>query len=135
MLKDPVKNKSEEFKKLSQLEISMLSVYGLNRYLKNHSQYKNSKPNKQSIDRNLIGLHVLQEWIKELLDTNEYTLDGIAFELREPVDVIIDLVTGINQNPSMNIAIKLFELHSNVKRAFYFDLKKRFFYSLRNSKL
>ena len=60
--------------------------------------------------------------IKDIVSTEEYTLEGIANTLRMPIDVIYDLAAGINTDPSSVLWRKIIKLHSSVKRELYLEL-------------
>ena len=63
--------------------------------------------------------------INDILQTEEYSLFGIATQIREPHEVLLDIVSGINQHPTFELSIKIFELHVMVKREIYESLMKK----------
>ncbi len=64
----------------------------------------------------------LQLIIKDILVSGDYTLEGIANILRVPLDVIVEIASGINENPSLNLALKILNLHQSVRKNFYSQL-------------
>jgi hypothetical protein len=63
--------------------------------------------------------------VSDIVSTNEYTLEGIAHYTRMPLDVIVEIVTGVNDNPSLILASKIISLHAHVRRNLYDDLIKK----------
>lgn len=60
--------------------------------------------------------------IQDILLTEEYSLAGIAIHTHIPLDVIRDLVSGINKAPSSFVWRKLVELHSTIRHELYREL-------------
>lgn len=83
----------------------------------------------KSSDFNLIKLDKMDEeeiisnlmrcLILDILATEEYTLEGIATYTRVPLEIIIDIVSGLNNNPSLSISLKIIHLHCIVRRSIY----------------
>jgi hypothetical protein len=57
--------------------------------------------------------------IKDILESEEYTLTGIAYYIGIPEEVLYDLLAGIYKNPSPILWRKIIELHSTVRRELY----------------
>lgn len=74
---------------------------------------------------NMYSTKIIQEVVKDILSTGEYTLAGIANHTRIPIEVLSDLVGGINTNPTFELSRKLFELHIMVRRALYDEIMKK----------
>ena len=73
----------------------------------------------------MVEANFLHHIIKDILSTGEYSLEGIAYYIRIPKDVLYDLVTGFNINPSLMLYRKIIELHSTVRRDLYHTLIKK----------
>jgi hypothetical protein len=69
-----------------------------------------------------MDIRFLQLIIKDILISGEYTLEGIANVLHIPLDVIVEIASGINENPSLNIALKILNLHQAVRKDFYVNI-------------
>lgn len=65
------------------------------------------------------GEDVKQEVIRDILSTEEYSLSGIASHTHIPEEVLSDIVSGMNPNPTFELSRKLFELHMTVRRDLY----------------
>lgn len=63
--------------------------------------------------------------IHDILSTQEYTLSGIAFYTNAPEDVIHDLASGRNPNPTFLLSRKIIELHRTVRQNLYQEIAKK----------
>jgi len=63
--------------------------------------------------------------IQDILETEEYTLQGISFYTDIPVDVINELASGINIYPSFILFRKILELHKSVRRDIYDAIRQK----------
>lgn len=73
----------------------------------------------------IMEVNFLRNLVNDILSTNEYTLEGIANVIRMPLDVVLEIVAGINTNPSLMLAARIMKLHSDVRRDFYEALIKK----------
>ena len=63
--------------------------------------------------------------IQDILFTGEYTLEGIAHYTQMHEDVIQEIFSGLNQNPSAILLRKIIELHRKVRYDLYCSLAKK----------
>lgn len=63
--------------------------------------------------------------INDILLTEEYSLEGIAYYTQTPEDVICDVVTGCNTAPSLPLSLKIIELHRFVRPDLYREIIKK----------
>lgn len=70
---------------------------------------------------------LLQYIIKDILKSEMYTLDGIAYYTQTPREVIDDLFSGITQSPSHAVFRKIIELHLSVRKSWYQTILENFF--------
>lgn len=63
--------------------------------------------------------------IQDILQTNNYTKEGIAYYTDTHTDVIDEILTGINKNPSANFLRKIIELHRSVRSDLYSLIAKK----------
>lgn len=84
------------------------------KFLKNHYQ-----------EDEMIDAGVIRFLINDIIATEEYSLEGVANYLRVPLDVVVDLVTGININPSLALSTKIIELHTTVRKTVYGEIIKK----------
>jgi hypothetical protein len=75
----------------------------------------------------MMDVNFLQLIVKDILVSGDYTLEGIANVLRIPLDVIVEIASGINENPSLNLALKILYLHQSVRKNFYTQLIDKIF--------
>src|SRR3990167_10918666 len=67
----------------------------------------------------MCSIKFMQEMIKDILSTEEYSLAGIATHTHIPEDVLSDVAAGVNTHPTFELSRKLFELHMGVRRDLY----------------
>lgn len=63
--------------------------------------------------------------INDLITSEEYTLPGIAYYTNTPEEVIYDLASGANNNPSLRLSRKIVELHQSTRPELYTHLIKK----------
>lgn len=77
--------------------------------------------NKNQINKNLIeecyvmDSKVIQFLIQSIVETGEYTLEGIAYYTRIPYDVVYDAACGMSNQFSITPWAKIVELYMQVK--------------------
>jgi hypothetical protein len=84
-----------------------------------YKDYKRLIPFNQDQERNMFYMNFTQEMIKDILSTEEYSLTGIATHTHIPEEVLSDVASGMNTNPTFELSRKLFELHMVVRRDLY----------------
>lgn len=67
----------------------------------------------------------IRNLVNDLLSSNEYSIDGLATYTGYPEDVIFDIAAGMNNNPTLVLAIKIIELHILYRQDLYIDIAKR----------
>lgn len=63
--------------------------------------------------------------IQDILSTYQYNLQGIAHYTDTHEDIIQEVYTGQNQNPSSTLLRKIIELHRTVRHDLYFQITKK----------
>jgi hypothetical protein len=63
--------------------------------------------------------------LNDILTTQEYTLEGIAYYTNIPQDVVQELASGLNTKPIINYLRKVIELHRLVRGDLYQAIKKK----------
>lgn len=63
--------------------------------------------------------------INDIIITQEYSLAGIAYHTHTTEDVIYDLASGINTNPSLPLSRKIIKLHRLTRPDLYRDIFKK----------
>ena len=63
--------------------------------------------------------------IKDILSTQEYTLQGIAHYTATHEDVVHEVMIGKNTNPSASLLRRMIELHRLVRRDLYQNIAKK----------
>lgn len=70
--------------------------------------------------------NVIQFVLREIVETEEYTLEGIAHSTRVPLDIIYDAACGINKQLSISAWSKIMDLYLQVRPDVKEVLIKRF---------
>lgn len=98
---------------------------GLNENFRSH--YKNyfrlMKFNREMEDA-MLETNFMQNIIKDVVSTGEYTLEGIALYTNIPEEVIREIAEGINENPSFQLSRRIIELHRTVRLDLYKEIVK-----------
>lgn len=63
--------------------------------------------------------------INDILSTEEYDLPGVALYTDAPEDVIYELASGCNTNPTFLLSRKIIELHSTVRPQLYHEIANK----------
>src|SRR5579872_7083828 len=79
------------------------------------SYFKLLKPNIER-EQAMIDAHFLRFIISDILSTETYTLIGIAFYAQVSEEIIYELVSGQNTDPSLSLARRIIELHRAVRK-------------------
>ncbi len=74
---------------------------------------------------NMSNIKFMQEMIKDILSTKEYTLAGIATHTLIPEEVLSDVAAGMNTDPTFEASRKIFELHISVRRNLYDEIMRK----------
>ena len=76
---------------------------------------------KEMIDDNFIKLI-----LNDLLLSETYSLKGVAYHIQEPEEVIYEIASGYNTNPSFKLTRKLIELHRELRPELYREVVENF---------
>ncbi len=71
--------------------------------------------NNNSMECYAVDSQIIQFLIQEIIETGEYTLEGIAFHTRIPFDVVYDAACGIGNQFSITPWAKIVDLYIQVK--------------------
>lgn len=63
--------------------------------------------------------------INDIISTDEYTLPGIAYYADTPEEVMYEVASGQNLNPSLTLARRVMDLHRSVRPELYKNLLKK----------
>lgn len=63
--------------------------------------------------------------VQDILSTQEYNLEGIAHYTDTHEDVVQEVYTGQNQNPSATFLRKIIDLHRTVRHDLYLEITKK----------
>lgn len=113
--------------RLSRLENLLIEAelfLRISNFLKNYFREQNKdyflllKLNQKK-ENTMLDANFIRYLIQDILLTEEYTLQGIAYYTRIPLDIVIDLSTGCNMSPSLVCSRRILELHRGVRPGLY----------------
>jgi hypothetical protein len=76
-------------------------------------------------ENNMLEANFLRYVINDILLTEEYSLEGIAYYTQTSEDVICDVITGRNTEPSFPLSRKIINLHRSVRPHIYKEIMKK----------
>ncbi|MCC2667279.1 MAG: hypothetical protein K0S63_1195 [Gammaproteobacteria bacterium] len=79
----------------------------------------------QHVENSMIEAEFIRCLINDILVTKEYSLLGIASYTNTPEDVVHEVATGNNKNPSLIFSRKVIELHRTVRPEIYQAIMKK----------
>lgn len=79
----------------------------------------------QPMERYVMDSRIIQYVISEIIQSDEYTLEGIANYTRVPLDVIIDAACGNIAYPSATVLMGIIGLYIQVKPDLFRELTKK----------
>lgn len=113
-------------KKLSSTEIRILEISLFIKVCKAleeifHEELKDTLLTRQIVEKgsHMYEARFLTKIVNDILNTDLYTIAGIAYETNVPEDVICDIILEQNRNPSLEVSRKIIELHRKVDPALY----------------
>ncbi len=120
LLRRPLKlSRTEKF--LLEIKFFLALSHKLNKIFKTkYDAYQQLiKSNKENT---MEEVKIIQEVIRDIILSEEYSLSGIARYAHVPEEIVYDLAIGLNTNPTFKVAKKLFELHVSVRRELYKEI-------------
>lgn len=89
---------------------------------KNYFSLINISMNKENT---MLEAKFLSFLINDILMTEEYSIEGIAYHTQIPEDAICDIVSGKNVSPSLQVSRKILDLHRKVRPDLYKEVVKK----------
>ncbi|TAK73112.1 MAG: hypothetical protein EPO11_08990 [Gammaproteobacteria bacterium] len=99
-------------------------------YARQHNKYLKLVNHECKQENDMNDGQLIRYLIRDILETGEYTLEGIAAYVRVPLDVIVDIVSGVKTDPSFELSRGVIELHISVKRSYYHVLIRKLLHCL-----
>lgn len=63
--------------------------------------------------------------VNDIISSGTYTLSGIAYYTHSSEDVVFDIASGLNRDPSTTLFSKLIKLHQTVRPELYKEMMKK----------
>jgi hypothetical protein len=90
-----------------------------------HRDYFNFMKFDRVTENKMLEANFTRLVIKDILQSEEYTVEGLARYIDFPEDVIHEVMCGINTNPSAQLLQKAIDLHRLVRRDLYQAIFKK----------
>ena len=102
-------------------------IYGelkemMRKNMKNYFQLMNFSITEED---HMLETNFIRAIINDILLTQEYNVSGVALYTNTPEDVIYDLASGRNSNPTLLISQKIINLHRSVRPILYEDIMNK----------
>jgi hypothetical protein len=76
----------------------------------------------QEMEEEMIKANLISNLIKDILITQQYTIEGIAMYTNAPPEAIEDVLSGKNHQPSFELAQRIIDLHKMVRPKLYKEI-------------
>lgn len=76
----------------------------------------------KEMENEMLEANFIRFVINDILSTEEYTLDGIAYYSDSSEEVIQEVAVGLNTSPSLALARKIIELHRTIRPTLYREI-------------
>lgn len=90
-----------------------------------HRDYFRLMKFTREMEETMLDVNYIRFVIKDILYTEEYTLNGIAYYTQTPEEVVYEIATGCNSRPSATFLQKIIDLHRSVRRDLYNTIIKK----------
>lgn len=94
-------------------------------FMSRYKEYQQLIKAESNLEGNMRSIQFIQEMIRDILVTEEYSLEGIAVHTGIPEEVLSDVAAGVNTDPTFYLSKKLFELHIGVRRDLYDGIMRK----------
>ncbi len=86
---------------------------------KQHKEYFRVSKFTIEMENKVLEQNYLRFVFNDILSTQEYTLEGLAYYVDSHADVVHEVILGRNLNPSAILLYKAIELHRSLRGDFY----------------
>lgn len=94
-------------------------------FRKQHREYFRLMRFTHSMESVMLEANFIRLVMRDILSTEEYTLEGIAHYADVPEDVVQEFFLGSNVSPSALLLRRIIELHRTVRGELYRNLMKK----------
>jgi len=94
-------------------------------FRKQYSEYFRLMKFTMEMENAMLEENLPHLMIKDILITKEYTLEGIAHYVNTHEDVVHEIISGLNRNPSAMLLRRVIELHKLVRSELYKEIMKK----------
>ena len=112
------------FTKQEIIILEMVIHVNVCRELKEYFKPEFSMNDFKKMEDGMLEGSIIRRLVQDLLMNEDYSLSGLAAYTGFPEEVIYDLVSGINYNPTLTLANKIIKLHIVARRELYVSFLK-----------
>jgi hypothetical protein len=94
-------------------------------YKNTHKEYFQIIKLNTEMENAIMETNFIRYIINDILSTEEYSLPGLAYYTHTPEDVIFEIATGKNTDPSASLLRKIIELHRTVRPDLYREIMNK----------
>lgn len=73
----------------------------------------------------MIEENIMRLIVNDIVTSQEYNLEGIAYYTETPEDIIYEIATGSNTAPSLQVSQKIIALHRSIRSKLYDNIIKQ----------
>lgn len=106
---------SNTFLKNERKLLKAFLIGGLHKVLCEYFENEVQPETYQHLESYVMDNKILQFLLRHIVETEEYTLEGIAYYTRIPLDVIVDVASGQNTQISATTWTRIIDLYIEVK--------------------
>lgn len=90
----------------------------------NKDYFRLMKFNKEK-ENAMIEANFIRCIINDILSTDEYNLSGISYYTDIPADIIYEVATGCNLDPTLSLSRRIIDLHRSVRPELYREIMNK----------
>jgi hypothetical protein len=90
-----------------------------NHFMEQHKDFFEVMNFTAETEGNMLENNFTKLILKDILLTQEYTLEGLANYTGVHIDILHDVICGLNMNPSAALLQRAIDLHRTVRSGFY----------------
>jgi hypothetical protein len=82
------------------------------------------------MENKMLDANFISNLVNDILNSNEYSVQGIAYYTHTFEEVISDIASGINDAPSFPLGRKIIDLHKTVRPGLYREIMKKLLFNV-----
>jgi len=94
-------------------------------FKKKYDEYFRIMKFTTEMEKNMLETNFICLIVNDILSTQEYTIEGIAFYTNIHEEVLCGFASGLNTKPSAEALLRMIEIHILVRKDLYDSIKKK----------